>query len=399
MIILVLNSGSSSVKYRLYDMEGEQCLAWGLVERIGSRGALLKHNRHDGHNVKLAGDILDHTKAIEYILAILLSPNHGVIKDKNEIQAVGHRVVHGGEKFTGSVIIDLEVMQQLQDCIELAPLHNPHNIKGITACQSHLNDVPQVAVFDTAFHVKMPDYAYFYGLPYILYKRYGLRRYGFHGTSHKYVAYRAAAMLGKPIGELKIITCHLGNGASIAAVKNGVSVDTSMGFTPVEGLIMGTRCGDVDPAALLYVMNREGIGFWETNSMINKHSGLQGISGVSNDMREIVEEAKKGSKRCELALNMFCYRIKKYIGAYAAAMGGVDGIVFTGGIGENSTDVRERTMEGFEYLGVNMGTRANKAKSSEERFIDKEGGSVRVMVIPTNEELVIARDTNELVKK
>ncbi len=396
MIILVLNSGSSSVKYRLFEMGGERCLAWGGVERIGARGAILNHQRYDGHKVKLAGEIVDHQAAIEYILAILLSKNHGVIGERSEIKAVGHRVVHGGEKFTGSVLIDTEVMTQLHDCIELAPLHNPHNIKGITACRALLPDAPQVAVFDTAFHQQMPDYAYLYGLPYILYKRYGVRRYGFHGTSHRYVSDRAARLMERPIEELKLITCHLGNGCSIAAVKGGVSVDTSMGFTPTEGLLMGTRTGDLDPAALLYIMSREEIGIGEANSLINKHSGLQGISGVSNDMREIEAEAAAGNARAELALSVFCYRVKKYIGAYAAAMGGIDGVVFTGGIGENSSEVRHRTIDGLQFLGLELDPEANRSNDTGERFIDR-GGPARVMVIPTNEELVIARDTVGLV--
>ena len=396
MIILVLNSGSSSVKYRMFDMDGENCLAWGGVERIGAHGSILNHKRHDGHKIKIAGDILDHTKAIEYILAILLSPNHGVIKDRGDINAVGHRVVHGGERFTGSVLIDGDVMNQLHECVELAPLHNPHNIKGINACRALLKDVPQVAVFDTAFHQRMPDYAYMYGFPYVLYKRYGVRRYGFHGTSHRYVAARAAEMLGKLLTELKLVTCHLGNGCSSAAVSGGVSVDTTMGFTPAEGLLMGTRIGDIDPAALLYVMSREEIGIGEANSLINKHSGLQGISGVSNDMREIEEATASGNERAELALNMFCYRVRKYIGAYAAAMGGLDGIVFTGGIGENSAEVRSRTLDGMAFLGIELDPDKNKNDDSDERFIDN-GSNVRVMVIPTNEELVIARDTLELI--
>ncbi len=398
MIILVLNSGSSSVKYRLFESEGEQCLAWGVVERIGASGALLKHNRIDGDGVKLGGDIADHSRAIEFILAILVSPNHGVIKDLSEIGAVGHRVVHGGEGFSGSVVIDEDVMKQLFECIELAPLHNPHNIKGINACRKLLKDVPQVAVFDTAFHTKMPEYAYVYGLPYTIYKRYAVRRYGFHGTSHRYVADRAAEMIGKPLEELNLVTCHLGNGCSAAAVCKGVSVDTTMGFTPAEGLLMGTRCGDIDPAALLYVMGREDLDINTANSMINKHSGLVGISGVSNDMREIEEEIARGNERAELALNVFCYRLRKYIGAYAAAMGGMDGIIFTGGIGENSSEVRKRSLEGLSFLGVELDEKLNMARTSEERFIDR-GGLVRVMVIPTNEELVIARDTLELVSK
>lgn len=398
MKILVLNSGSSSVKYRLFEMDGEQCLAWGLVERIGSKGALLKHNRHDGHHAKEAGEINDHSGAIEYILSILLSKEHGVIEDRDSINAVGHRVVHGGEKFTASVIINAEVMSQINECIELAPLHNPHNIKGITACQGLLKHAPQVAVFDTAFHQQMPDHAYFYALPHILYKRYGVRRYGFHGTSHRYVADRAADMMKQPLENTNLVTCHLGNGCSIAAVKQGISIDTSMGFTPTEGLMMGTRTGDIDPAALLYIMSREDLGMAEANSLINKHSGLQGISGISNDMREIESEALAGNSRASLALDMFCYRVKKYIGAYAAAMGGLDGVIFTGGIGENSIEVRKRSVEGLEFLGLELDANKNRAKGSEERFIDNSS-SVRAMVIPTNEELVIARDTLVLVSK
>lgn len=398
MNILVLNSGSSSAKYRFFEMETEKCLCWGLVERIGAKGALLNHNRHDGVSIKLAADIPVHASAIEAIIGMLLSPKHGVIKDKGNIDVVGHRVVHGGEKFSASVIIDEEVMKQLYECIDLAPLHNPHNIKGITACRELLPDKPQVAVFDTAFHQKMPDHAYLYALPYSLYKKYGLRRYGFHGTSHRYVADRAAVMLGTPLENLKLITCHLGNGCSIAAIKNGVSIDTSMGFTPVEGLIMGTRCGDLDPAALLYIMSREDLGNSEATSLINKHSGLYGISGISNDMREIESEALAGNSRAEVALDMFCYRIRKYIGAYTFAMGGVDGIVFTGGIGENSGEVRKRTLNDLDLLNITLDSEKNKTRDSVERFIDP-GTGVRTMVIPTNEELVIARDSFELIQE
>jgi len=378
-------------------MDTEQVLAKGVVERIGSRGSLLKHTPHGGETVNISGDILEHETAIEYILNILLSSDHGVLKNLSEIEAVGHRVVHGGEKFTGSVIINDEVMAQLHDCIELAPLHNPHNIKGITACGSLLSDVPMTAVFDTAFHQQMPDHAYFYGLPYVLYTRYGLRRYGFHGTSHRFVADRASDMMDRPLDEIKLITCHLGNGCSVAAVDCGVSVDTSMGFTPAEGLMMGTRAGDMDPAALLYIIERERIGTEEANSLINKHSGLLGISGVSNDMREVESASLGGNSRAELALDMFAYRVKKYIGSYAAAMGGLDGVVFTGGIGENSPDVRRRALSGLEFLGIELDTEVNSAQSSEERFVDNSS-KTRVMVIPTNEELVIARDTQELVE-
>ena len=397
MKILILNCGSSSVKYQLMDMTEHTALAKGVVERIGMRGAILNHTRSDGDKVKIAGEIIDHQMAIEFILGILLSPNHGVLNDKSEIDAVGHRVVHGGEKFSGSVLIDKEVMEMLQECVDLAPLHNPHNIKGIQACQRLLPGIPQAGTFDTAFHSTIPDYAYIYGVPYILYKRYSLRRFGFHGTSHYYVSRQAAKFLDRPIEELKMITCHLGNGSSAAAVDGGKSVDTSMGFTPIEGLLMGTRCGDLDPSAILYVIAREELSLGEANALLNKHSGLQGISGVSSDMREIVDETLDGNKRAELALNVFCYRLKKYIGSYAAAMGGLDCVVFTGGIGENASEVRKRTLEGLDFLGIELDPAKNTEKSSEKRNIGKSDANVSVLVIPTDEELVIAIDTERLV--
>ncbi len=381
------------------DMTERKALAKGSVERIGMRGAILTHFRHDGDKVKIAGEIIDHQIAIEFILGILLSPNHGVIKDRREIEAVGHRVVHGGEKFTGSVLINAEVMEELHECIELAPLHNPHNISGIRACQRLLPDIPQAGVFDTAFHSSMPDYAYIYGLPYILYKRYGIRRYGFHGTSHFYVSREAAKILNRPVEELKTITCHLGNGCSIAAVMYGKSVDTSMGFTPVEGLLMGTRCGDLDPSAILYITNREELTIGEANALLNKHSGLQGISGVSSDMREIITEADNGHKRAELALNVFCYRLRKYIGAYAAAMGGLDCIVFTGGIGEHAVLVRRKSLEGLEFFGIKLDSSKNEEMRGQQGLISSDDSAVKVMVIPTNEELMIAVDTEKIVKE
>lgn len=398
MKILILNCGSSSVKYQFFDMTERQALAKGSVERIGMRGAILNHFRSDGDKVKIAGEIIDHQMAIEYILGILLSPNHGVIKSKGEIDAVGHRVVHGGEKFSGSVLITNEVMEMLHDCIDLAPLHNPHNIKGIQACERILPMKPMVGVFDTAFHSTLPDYAYIYGIPYILYKRYSIRRFGFHGTSHYYVSKHSAKLLNKPLEEQKMITVHLGNGCSICAVDRGKSIDTSMGFTPVEGLLMGTRCGDLDPTAILYIMSREELGLGEANSLLNKHSGLQGISGVSSDMREIVEETGNGNKQAELALNVFCYRLKKYFGSYAAAMGGLDTIVFTGGIGERSAEVRKRSLEGLEFLGINIDDKKNQAISGEEGIISADDSKVKVVVMPTNEELVIAIDTENIVK-
>jgi len=400
MKVLVLNCGSSSVKYQLIDTEERRALATGNVSRIGMSGAVLTHRRYDGDEVKLSGEILDHQVAIEYVLSILLSKNHGVLKDRSEIDAVGHRVVHGGERFTGSVLITSDVLKMIRECIDLAPLHNPHNLRGINACLQLLPGTPQVAVFDTAFHSQMPAYAYIYGIPYVLYKRYGIRRYGFHGTSHFYVSRRAAELLGKPVEELNMVTCHLGNGCSVAAVKGGVSVDTSMGFTPLEGLLMGTRCGDLDPAVILHVMGREEIGLSEANTLLNKHSGLLGISGVSSDMRDIESEAEEGNRRAQLALDVFCYRLRKYIGAYAAAMGGLDAIVFTAGIGENSPIVRRKSLEGLEFLGVKLDEEKNESMvRRREGVISAEDSRVAVLVVPTNEELVIALDTAEIVSK
>ncbi|RJP74918.1 MAG: acetate kinase [Candidatus Zixiibacteriota bacterium] len=393
MKVLILNSGSSSIKYQFIETETRRVLAKGSVERIGMKGAILNHQRHDGDKVKITGEIVDHQAGVEYILAILLSHNHGVIKDRAEIEAVGHRVVHGGEKFTGSVLITDEVMDKVQECIELAPLHNPPNIKGIRACQRLLPGLPMVGVFDTAFHHAMPDYAYMYGLPHVLYKRHAIRRYGFHGTSHFYVSRRAAEVLGRPIEQVNMVTCHLGNGCSMAAVKGGVSVDTTMGFTPVEGLLMGTRCGDLDPAAVLYIMGQEELSLNEANAMLNKHSGLAGISGVSSDMREIEQAMQEGHTGAKLAFDIFCYRVKKYLGAYAVAMGGLDAIVFTGGIGENSDLVRASVTSGLEFLGVKLDPDLNAHRNSVERAIQAADSRVAVLVIPTNEELVIALDT------
>jgi acetate kinase len=394
MKVLVLNCGSSSIKYQFIDTESETALAKGMVERIGMTGAVLSHKRYDGESIKIAGEILDHQIAIEYIIAILISPNHGVIKDIKEIEAVGHRVVHGGETFSGSVMINDEVVKVLQDNIELAPLHNPPNIKGIQAVMRILKETPQVGVFDTAFHSKMPPQSFLYGIPYELYKKYKIRRYGFHGTSHLYVSQKAAEMLGKKIEDLKIITAHLGNGCSMAAVNNGFSMDTTMGFTPLEGLLMGTRSGDLDPSLILYIMGKEGLSLHEANTLLNKHSGLIGISGESSDMREIIAAVKDERKRAIYAFDIFCYRIKKYIGAYSAAMGGLDALVFTGGIGENSLEVREKVCENMEFLGINL----NKLKNeSGEIQISETSSKVSVFRIPTNEELVIALDTAKIV--
>ncbi len=398
MKVLVLNCGSSSIKYQFIDTTAKITLAKGMVERIGMTSAILTHQPFDKDKIKIVGEILDHTIAIEYVVAVLLSPNHGVIKDKNEIDAVGHRVVHGGETFSGSVLITDLVMKALKDNIELAPLHNPPNIKGIQAAKSHLPKTPQVGVFDTSFHIKMPPQAYLYGIPYELYKKYKIRRYGFHGTSHRYVSERAAKMLGKPIEELKIITAHLGNGCSMAAVDGGRSVDTTMGFTPLEGLIMGTRSGDMDPSVILYIMAKEGLSLSEANTLLNKHSGLIGISGESSDMREIEEAVGEGNKKAKYAFDVFTYRIKKYIGAYAAAMGGLDAVVFTGGIGENSVMVRHNSCSNLEFLGIKLDEEANKNVKGECK-ISAADSKVSILRIPTNEELVIALDTEEIVSE
>ncbi len=398
MNILVLNSGSSSVKYQMFDPEKKQLLAKGVVERIGMAGAMLTHIPFGREEIRLSGEILDHKIAIEYVLSILLSKNHGVIKDKSEIAAVGHRVVHGGEAFSESQLITSDVIKEIARCMDYAPLHNPPNLKGIRATQALLPNAPQVAVFDTAFHQTMPDHAYMYGLPYVLYKRHGIRRYGFHGTSHLYVSERLAELTGTPLSKQKIITCHLGNGCSIAAIKEGKSIDTSMGFTPLEGLLMGTRSGDLDPAVVLHIMNKEELTMHEANTMLNKHSGIQGLSGLSSDMREIEEEYEINN-RARLAFNVFCYRITKYIGSYSAAMGGLDAVVFTGGIGENSSMVRELVLKELNFLGIELDDGLNSKDTKGEREISKKGSKARVFVIPTNEELVIAIDTMKIVKQ
>ncbi len=396
MKILVLNSGSSSVKYQLVDPESRSFLAKGLIDRVGMSDSVVTHERHDGDKVKISAEVLDHQTAIEYVLAVLLSKNHGVIRDKSEIDAVGHRVVHGGESFAESVLIDERVIDEIRENIELAPLHNPHNLRGIQAVLKHLPGTPQVAVFDTAFHQHMPPHAFLYGIPYLLYRRYKIRRYGFHGTSHFYVSQRAAELIGKPINELKIVTAHLGNGCSMAAIDHGVSVDTSMGFTPLEGLLMGTRSGDLDPAIILTIVGREGLSLAEANTLLNKHSGLLGISGLTSDMREIISEKKTGNKQADLAFQVFAYRIKKYIGSYAAAMGGLDAVVFTGGIGENSPDVRAESCKNLEFLGLKIDSDRNNSPE-KEKLISTESSNVKVFALPTNEELVIALDTMRIV--
>jgi len=396
MKVLVVNSGSSSIKYQLFDMTDESVLAKGLVERIGIPNSIINHYPSDKEPVITHQDIPNHRVGIKLMMDALLHPDYGVIKDISEIVAVGHRVVHAGEKFSGSVLLTDEVMDALKECIELAPLHNPPNILGIEVCKELMPGVPQVGVFDTAFHQSIPECAYLYGIPYKYYKKYKVRRYGFHGTSHKYVAQRAAKILEKPLEELKIITCHLGNGSSITAVKNGVSVDTSLGFGTVAGIVMGTRCGDVDPAVIPFLMDKENLTVKDINKILYKESGLLGLSeGISSDKRDLREKANQGDKRAIRTISVFTYGIKKYIGAYAAAMGGVDAIVFTAGIGENSQETRAEACEGLEFLGVKIDPEKNKVRA-KEAIISSNNSRVKVMVIPTNEELMIAKDTAEI---
>jgi acetate kinase len=398
MKILVLNCGSSSIKYQLIDMVSGVVLAKGVVEKIGLKGSFLKNERYDGDKVKLDGEILDHQTGIEYLLGLMISKKRGVIKDLNEIDAIGHRLVHGGETFKGSCYLDEVTIKGVEDCSDLAPLHNPANLKGIYAMKTLLPTVPQVGVFDTSFHQTMPDYSFMYALPYSLYKKYGIRRYGFHGTSHSYVSKRACEILNVDYNSKKIITCHLGNGASITAIKNGKSMDTSMGLTPVEGLIMGTRSGDVDAGALTLIMEKEEIDYSSLNTLLNKHSGVLGISGISSDMREVESAAAEGDERATLALKMYDYRVKKYIGAYAAAMGGVDLLIFTGGIGENSPETRENICKDLEFLGLKFDKQINDGVRGKELIISKKDSQVTVMIVPTNEEFVIASDTCYIVE-
>jgi len=396
MKVLVVNSGSSSIKYQLFNMTDESVLAKGLVERIAISDSIINHYPSDMDPVITHQDIPNHRVGIKLMMDALLHPDYGVIKDISEIVAVGHRVVHAGEKFSGAVLLTDEVMDALKECIELAPLHNPPNILGIEVCKELIPGVPQVGVFDTAFHQTIPECAYLYGIPYKYYKKYKVRRYGFHGTSHKYVAKKAADILEKPLKELKIITCHLGNGSSITAVKNGISIDTSLGFGTIAGIVMGTRCGDVDPAVIPFLMDKEKLSIEEINKIIYKESGLLGLSeGISSDNRDLGKKAKQGDERAIRALSILDYGIKKYIGAYAAAMGGVDVVVFTAGIGENAWKVRKGACEGLEFLGIKIDPEKNNS-SSKETIISEDGSKVKVMVIPTNEEWMIAKDTAEI---
>ena len=397
MKILVINCGSSSLKYQLIDMETEELMAKGLVERIGIEGSRIKHETIGKEKKTIETPMQDHKRALELVMESLTNEEYGAIKSLDEIDAVGHRVVHGGEDFAQSVIIDEKVLKGIEDNVEIAPLHNPPNIMGIKACQRLLPNVKQVAVFDTAFHQTMPAESYIYALPYEYYEKYKIRRFGFHGTSHKYITNRAAEMLGKDVNEVNLITCHLGNGSSICAVKNGKSIDTSMGFTPLEGLAMGTRCGDLDPAILPFIMEKENLSTDEINTLINKKSGVLGISGVSSDFRDIEAARDEGNKRAKLALDIFEKRVRGYIGSYMTELDHVDAIVFTAGVGENSIEMRESIVNGLKSLGIKIDPERNNVRG-EDKLISADDSSIKIFVIPTNEELMIARDTKELVR-
>lgn len=400
MKILVLNCGSSSIKYQLFDMHKKAVLAKGVAEKVGLKGSFIKLEKADGEKVRFEGEIIDHQTGIEYILGILTSEKHGCLKDLSDINAVGHRVAHGGEYFTQSTFIDDEALQQIDDLGELAPLHNPANLKGIVAMKSLIPDIRQVAVFDTAFHQSIPEHAYMYAIPYSLYNKYKIRRYGFHGTSHYYVSRRACKILDVDIKKQKIITCHLGNGASMAAIDGGKSIDTSMGFTPIEGLIMGTRSGDLDIGVVSYILDKEEIGLSSMNTVFNKQSGMLGVTGVSSDMREIEDAAfKDKNPRAILGMAMYHYRIKKYIGSYAAALGDLDILVFAGGIGENGPESREEICKGLEFMGVKIDKKKNDGLRSKEMVISADDSKVKVMVVPTDEELVIAEDTMKIISE
>lgn len=395
--ILVLNCGSSSIKYALYNMENRSVLTSGGIEKIGLPDSFLKL-KYNGEKVQIGRPIKEHTEGVQFIFEVLTQGQYAVLNSLDELEAVGHRMVHGGEKFNKSVVLTPEVMKEFAACNDLAPLHNPANIKGVNAVSSLLPNIPQVGVFDTAFHQTMPDYAYMYALPYEMYEKYGVRRYGFHGTSHRYVSQRVCEFLGvNPEGK-KIITCHIGNGASIAAVKDGKCVDTSMGLTPLEGLIMGTRSGDIDAGAVTFIMDKEGLDTHGISNLLNKKSGLAGISGGSSDFRDILAGIAAGNDRARLAKEMYCYRIKKYIGEYAAAMGGVDIILFTGGAGENQWEVREGATKGLEFMGIKLDDAKNKSCRATEAILSADDSKVTVCCIPTDEELMIALDTLELTK-
>lgn len=397
MKILVLNCGSSSIKYALYNMDDKSVMTSGGAERVGLEGAFVKVKLPGGEKKQIMHDIPEHTEGVKFIFSLLTDPEIGVIKDLKEIDAVGHRMVHGGEKFNKSVLLTEEVLKTFEECSDLAPLHNPANLKGVRAVQELMPGLPQVGVFDTAFHQTMPDYAYMYAIPYELYEKYGIRRYGFHGTSHRYVSHRVCDFLGVKPEEQRIITCHIGNGGSVAAVKFGKCMDTSMGLTPLEGVMMGTRSGDIDGGAVSFIEKKLGLDADGISNLLNKKSGVYGITGISSDMREIEAAEKAGNPKAILAQNMYNYRIKKYIGAYAAAMGGVDIIVFTAGVGENQTGMRAGACEGLDWMGVKLDKETNEKVRGEEAVISAPDSRVKVVVIPTDEELMIATDTMNLL--
>ena len=400
MIVLVLNCGSSSIKYQLFDMSNNsEVLAKGLIERIGLTDGILTHKPAGKEPYKVILDIPDHTIGINMVMEALVSHKHGVIGSINEIKAVGHRVAHGGENFKESVLIDNDVKRDIEKCGELAPLHNPAHLKGILSCEKLLPGVPQVAVFDTSFHQTMPDYAFMYAIPYEYYEKYRIRKYGFHGTSHRFVAEKACRILNLDYHKIKIITCHLGNGASITAIHNGISVDTSMGFTPVDGLIMGTRTGEIDPGVLLYLADKEGLSVSGVNNMINKKSGVAGISQLSSDMRDLETAAGEGNAKALLALKMYSYKIKKFIGAYVAAMNGIDLLIFTAGVGENDFNVRKMICSGMDFFGIQIDEDVNHGVKGKDLVISKPASKVKVMVVTTDEEFVIASDTTVIVEK
>ena len=400
MKILVLNCGSSSIKYKLFDMDKNDVIAQGGIEKIGMKGSFLKLTDKNGEKVVIEKEIPEHTKGVKFIFEVLTGSQYGVIKSLNEIDAVGHRMVHGGEKFNKSVLLTPQVLEAFAACNDLAPLHNPANLKGVNAVSELLPNIPQVGVFDTAFHQTMPDYAYLYAIPYELYQKYGVRRYGFHGTSHRFVSGEIFKYLNMPVKGSKVITCHIGNGGSITAVKDGKSVDTTMGLTPLEGIMMGTRSGDIDGGAVTFLMEKEHLDSTGMSNLLNKKSGLLGISGVSSDMREVTASMEAGNERAALAKKMYAYRIKKYIGAFAAAMGGVDVIIFTGGVGENRHEVREAVCQDMEFLGVKLDKEQNaKIMFGKDGIISTPDSKVKVVVLPTDEELMIAQDTMALVKR
>jgi acetate kinase len=399
MLVLVINCGSSSVKYNLIETSAEKDICKGIIERIGAVTSIVKHEPAERKHTKDTRVISNHVEALQEIMSYLLDPDNGIITSPDDIKAVGHRVVHGGEMFKDSVLIDDDVTEAIEHAFDLAPLHNPPNLKGIEAAKEHLPDIPHVAVFDTAFHHSLPPHAYLYGIPNRLYRRYKIRRYGFHGTSHYYVSRQYYKIIDKPVEETKVITCHLGNGASIAAIDGGKSIDTSMGFTPLSGLVMGTRSGDIDPSILFYIVEKEELPLNSLHALLNRHSGLLGLSGYASDMRDLISEARNGDRRCQQAIDVFCYRIKQYIGSYIASLNGCDAIIFTAGIGENSPLIRKESLKDMDYLGVNIDDSLNEnAESGAIQRISASDSKVDVYIVPTNEELVIAIDTAKIAQ-